>query len=293
MKKAISLWLLIAVIFCFTTCTPDAHTESTATTAQTPVFQGNQKQELTVISFNVRREYTTDLGVHNWEERKAPMIEYLNKLSPDIFCMQEISRDIMRYITQGLSHSYDYEYFNNNMVLYRRDILSPERKGAFYLNSDPLKAQKGWDAKNVRNCQYLLFHHLESGATFYLFNTHFDAHGANARYESAVLVDRLLAECEYPFLLCGDLNCPESYAAYQVITQNMIDCRKVAPQTDDGATYHGWGAVVDGTGTPIDYCLASTFGVEPQQFSILRDRWDLINFYSDHYAISCTVNILY
>lgn len=295
-RKHFLLYLLVLVMFCFAACAPTELPESTPTetTLQAPaVFEGTEKQEITVVSFNVRREYSTDLGVRSWAERKEPMIQYLNELSPDIFCMQEISHNILKDITGGLSHSYDYEYFNNNLVLYRRDILKPEVKGAFYLNSDPLKAQRGWDAKNVRNCQYLLFRHLDSGAKFYLFNTHFDAHGATARQESALLLDRLFRQCEYPFLLCGDLNAPESYAAYHTLMQSMIDCRKVAPQTDDGATYQGWGAVADGTGTPIDYCLASTSGVEPLRFQILRDRWGLINFYSDHYAIRCTVNILY
>lgn len=279
MKKTYFLWLLVLAVFCCTACTT--------------TLRKSGAQPITVVSFNVRREYQEDQGVRSWAQRKEPLLNYLNNLSPDIFCMQEISHNIMRDITNGLSHSYDYKYFNNNLVLYRRDILQPELNGAFYLNSDPTRALVGWDGKNVRNCMYLQFVHLESGAKFYLFNTHFDAFGQQARYESAVLLDKLFRECEYPFILCGDLNFQEYTAAYHQLTQNMIDCRNNAPETDAGVTFHDWGANADDSGTPIDYCLVSSFGAEPITFSILRDRWNEENFYSDHYPIQCTVNILY
>ena len=281
-KRAL-LWLLILAMFCFTGCNaPDS-----------TVLGENGVQPITVISFNVRREYEEDQGVRSWQQRKQPLVEYLNQLSPDIFCLQEISKNILQDITQGLSHSYDYKYFNGNLVLYRRDILKPELTGAFYLNSDPTRAQVGWDGKNVRNCQYFLFSHIESGARFYLFNTHFDAFGNTARYESGILLDRLFQECEYPFLLCGDLNCQEYTAAYHQLTRHMINCQAKAPQTDSGITFHDWGRRADDSSTPIDFCLASDFGVEPISFSILRDRWNGENFYSDHYPVQCSVNILY
>lgn len=286
MKKTFLLWIVVLAILFFSSC---GRTDTAETTAQTP----KQKLQITVVSFNVRREYSTDLGVRSWAQRKEPFIKYLNDLSADIFCMQEISKNILHDITQGLAHSYDYQYFESNLVLYRRDALQLVQKGAFYLNSEPTVKEVGWDGKNVRNCQFLQFSHGESGVIFDVFNTHFDAFGEKAQPESAALLNKLLANCEYPFLLCGDLNFRETHEAYQTITQNMIDCRKVAPQTDDGATYQGWGAVADGTGTPIDYCLASPSGVEPLRFQILRDRWDEENFYSDHYAIMCSVNILY
>ena len=250
-------------------------------------------QQLTVVSMNVRREYAEDTGVRSWEQRKAPLVSYLDELSADIFCLQEISRDIMLYITRNLSETYDAYYFEGNMVLYRKDILTAKTKGAFYLNPSVLAKQKGWDAKNIRNCQYLQFVHKDSGAKFTLFNTHFDAHGKTAQYESAVLVSDLFAHCQDPFLLCGDLNVQEYTATYHKLAETMLDCRKVAPESDSGITFHGWGRNPDNSGTPIDYCLTSSFGVEAESYAILRDRWEKENFYSDHYAIKCVVKIAY
>ncbi len=275
------LSFLILVLFCLSGCS-------------TPIDQSKTNtQQLTVVSMNVRREYDEDTGPRSWEARKAPLVEYFKELSADIFCLQEISRDIMLYITRNLPQSYESYYFDSNMVLYRKDILSAETKGAFYLNETVLAKKKGWDAKNIRNCQYLQFVHKDSGAKFTLFNTHFDAHGKTAQYESAVLVSDLFARCKDPFLLCGDFNVQEYTATYHKLAETMLDCRKVAPQSDSGITFHDWGRRSDTDGTPIDYCFASSFGVEAESFSILRDRWEIKNFYSDHYAIRCVVNILY
>lgn len=260
---------------------------------QTNIQHKTHSQQLTVVSMNVRREYTEDTGVRSWEQRKAPLVSYLSDLSADIFCLQEISRDIMLYITRNFPQSYEAYYFEGNLVLYRKDILSAETKGAFYLNHDPTRALKGWDAKNIRNCQYLQFVHLESGAKFTLFNTHFDAHGKTAQYESAVLVSDLFARCKDPFLLCGDLNVQEYTATYHKLSETMLDCRKIAPESDSGITFHNWGRRPDDSGTPIDYCLTSSFGVEAESYTILRDRWSGENFYSDHYAIKCVINIAY
>ena len=272
---------LILVLFCLSGCS---------------ISIGQNKphaQQLSVVSMNVRREYDEDTGARSWESRKAPLVAYFNELSADIFCLQEISRDIMLYITRNLSDRYEAYYFDGNMVLYRKDILSAETKGAFYLNETVLAKKKGWDAKNIRNCQYLQFVHKNSGAKFTLFNTHFDAFGQTARYESAVLVSDLFANCEDPFLLCGDFNAQEYTATYHKLAETMLDCRKVAPESDSGITFHDWGKRADDSGTPIDYCFASSFGIEPISFSILRDRWDGENFYSDHYGIKSMVNILY
>lgn len=282
MKRNLRTFLaLILALFCLSGC------------AETTSKTKSKTQQLTIVSMNVRREYDEDTGARSWEARKAPLVAYFQDLSADIFCLQEISQDIMRYITRGLSDSYESYYFEGNLVLYRKDILSAKTQGAFYLNETVLAKKKGWDAKNIRNCQYLQFIHKESGAKFTLFNTHFDAFGKTAQYESAALVSSLFANCENPFLLCGDFNVQEYSATYHKLAETMLDCRKAAPQTDTGITFHDWGKRSDTDGTPIDCCFTSSFGIEAESYAILRDRWNGTNFYSDHYAIKCVVNIAY
>ena len=43
-----------------------------------------------MMSFNIRIISDKDQGVTNWESRKVALIEYLNKNTADIICMQEV-----------------------------------------------------------------------------------------------------------------------------------------------------------------------------------------------------------
>jgi len=78
-----------------------------------------------------------------------------------------------------------------------------------------------------------------------------------------------------------------------IISSEMQDCQQTAPQTDKGCTYNGWRSIADNVATPIDYCFASKKNGTPLSFEICRDKWNEVNYLSDHYPIKAKIEVIH
>ncbi len=165
----------------------------------------------------------------------------------------------------------------------------------FWLSETPNVMSKGWGASYYRICVNVLLEHKETGVMLNVFNVHLDHQVEAARINGMKLILQKAKATNYPTYIAGDFNCRVGSAAHTATAASMQDCQAVAPETEGGITYNGWGSVADDATTAIDFCFVSKKNMTPLTFDICRDRWGdaNANYYSDHYAIKATVRISY
>ena len=88
---------------------------------------------------------------------------------------------------------------------------------------------KGWDAKCCnRICTWVELKEPASGVSVFVFNTHFDHQGRQARLESAKLIRKKIMEIATNgnFVLMGDLNLTDDSEPYRILTSDgmLTDC---------------------------------------------------------------------
>ena len=244
-----------------------------------------------MMSFNIRIISDKDQGVTNWESRKVALIEYLNKNTADIICMQEVKTRQYKEIKAGLDKRFGAVFYAREngddpeglMTIFDQTKYELKDKGVFWLSQIPYIMSKGWGANHYRICVTTLLEHKQTKKSVNVFNVHLDHKVEEARAGGSKLVLKHVQKSKHPALVAGDFNDYAGSECYNILSEEMTDCQ-FAPITDDGATYQAWGATPDDCDTPIDFIFA-TDKLVPQTYKICRDKWQKTNFYSDHYAI--------
>lgn len=238
-----------------------------------------------VMSFNILSDNHTD---HAWEQRKMAVISMIRFHRADLIGLQEASRTQIQDLASGLP---EYEIFEGifNPILYRKSRFEKIKTGAFYLSSTPDLPSVGWDASFPRSVSWIQLKDKKGETSFYLFNTHFDYHGANAREQSAHVLKRKIAEIALrtPFVITGDFNLfPElsGQKTYDVLTETFKDafCAAHFPHHGPTGTWSGFKEAGQ-PGIKPD-CIFVGPGVEVHLHGILSDTFDG-KFPSDHLPV--------
>jgi endonuclease/exonuclease/phosphatase family metal-dependent hydrolase len=251
-------------------------------------------QTIDVISYNIRYDNPNDNPNH-WENRKDFLISQLNFYAPDVFGVQEGLVNQLKDMDSGLE---DYTYFGIGRdhgdergeftaVFYNQKNIELLKEGTFWLSTTPEVPSKDWDAALPRICTYGFFKDKGSGARFFVFNTHFDHVGVQAREESAKLILQKIKELNpgnHPTVLMGDFNLESNSKGIQLIVQQMKDTHIEAGPNAFGpeGTFNGFdfGKPVD---KRIDYIFVSN-GFKVLKSAILSDSKDL-RYPSDHLPV--------
>jgi len=227
---------------------------------------------LRVMTFNIRYATERD-GENAWEHRKEYVASMIRFHKADAIGVQEALIGQIEYLQEQLP---EYDWFGAGRddgeragefcaVFYRADRLRVLRDSTFWLSETPENPGLGWDAACPRVVTWGRFFDLENEKIFYLFNTHFDHRGQQARIESA---KRLCArvnetESEIPAIVCGDFNAEPNSAVYRILTQTgtgrvLIDARAAAryPHHGPEVTFTGFGRDLS-PGKRIDYIFIS------------------------------------
>ncbi|MBK7149604.1 MAG: endonuclease/exonuclease/phosphatase family protein [Bacteroidetes bacterium] len=169
-----------------------------------------------VMTYNIRNSRADD-GVNNWEHRKHRLIHLIQQANPDIVGTQEVLKDQLQFLKQSLQ---DYSAFgvgrNNgkhagehSAVFYRTGQFEKLDGGNFWLSQTPKKPGSiGWDAAITRICTWLQLKERNTGQVFFVFNTHFDHKGKQARIKSAELLRYTMDSLagNMPVVVIGDFN---------------------------------------------------------------------------------------
>lgn len=211
-----------------------------------------QNHQLRVASFNIRYDNPGD-SLDAWKYRRETVAELIQFHDFDIFGAQEVLHHQLEELGESLE---GYAYFGvgrddgksageYSPIFYKEEKIKLLGGGTFWLSENPEAPGRGWDAALPRICSWGKFEERKSGFTFFLFNTHFDHRGVEARKESARLILKKIAEIagRTPVILTGDFNVDQTSESYQLIHNSgrLADSyEKASLQYGASGTFNGF-----------------------------------------------------
>jgi endonuclease/exonuclease/phosphatase family metal-dependent hydrolase len=256
-------------------------------------------QDLTLMSFNIKYDNTQDT-VNNWLDRRAQMVEMVNYYGPDFLGIQEGMHNQVTYLDEGLA-KYTFigvgrddgktggEY---SCIFYNQEQFKVVDSNTFWLSDTPDSVSVGWDAALPRVCTYGKFEDVNTGDQFWVFNTHFDHRGKEARNNSAQLIVEKISQLNktgLPIILMGDFNAIEHEAPIQTITSSLDDALKISQEQLYGPTGTFNGFTDEIVTNRIDYIF--TDQVQVVSYAHLDDKLRNNKHLSDHLPVLVEVNI--
>jgi len=146
----------------------------------------------------------------------------------------------------------------------------------------------GWDGTCChRMCTWVYFKDLQSGNSFYFFNTHFDHQAVVARKEGSKLILRKIADIagDNPVIFMGDLNGDHSSEWYKTLLNSDIlhdtFIQADDPYTNNGS-FNGFGKRTS-SNSIIDHVFISKH-FKTEKWGILTDTYHG-KFPSDHFPV--------
>ncbi len=185
--------------------------------------------QIKVMTYNIRNSNAAD-GVNRWEKRRDTWIALVRKVDPDILGTQEVLLDQLNYIKKTMTDYAEYGVGRNDgkkkgeysAIFYKKSKYDLVKGGNFWLSETPDKpGSKSWDAAITRICSWVQLKDKSTGKTFFVFNTHFDHKGKEARRNSARLIRQYIDSLAGtdPVIVTGDFNLEPSDAGYTTMTQ--------------------------------------------------------------------------
>lgn len=261
-----------------------------------PFKSSAQKQtrdyDLKVMSYNIRMGVAKD-GTNSWEYRYPATAMMLKDQMPDVFGVQEAFNFQIKFIEENFT---DYDSFGVGRdngksegefmsIFWNKKTVKMIKGGTFWLSETPEKPSMGWDAACKRTATWALMKDKNTGKLFYFVNTHLDHKGAEARRKGLELIVSRIDEINpkgYPMILTGDFNIKPDNEALVGLEQRMQSARKIAPKTDNNATFNNWGKAK--SDMVIDYIYVSGFSSCPEYHTI-TEKYGTWKYVSDHYPI--------
>ncbi len=248
-----------------------------------------------VMTFNIRYNNPND-GVHAWPHRKERVASVVRFHQADLVGMQEVLKgqvddlEVMlpEYAWFGVGRDDGVAAGEYSPIFYRKDRFDLLDQATFWLSETPeVPGSKSWDAAITRIVTWGLFKDKTTGRTFYLFNTHFDHRGEQARTESARLIlskiDALAGEALS--VVTGDFNVVPTTEAYRTMVGRLADARDrtQAPPHGPEGTFSGFTVERDKVGRRIDYVFVHP-SIAVARYGVLTDHWNG-HFPSDHLPV--------
>ena len=255
-----------------------------------------QKQEkdydLKVISYNIRMGAAKD-GTNSWEFRYPATALMIEDQKPDVFGLQEAFSYQVRFIAENFKDYDNVGVGRDNgkdkgefmSIFWNKKTVKMIKWGTFWLSETPDKPSMGWDAACKRTATWALMKDTKTGRMFYFVNTHLDHKGKEAQRKGLELIVSRIDEINpkgYPMVLTGDFNIKPDNVALKGLEEKMQSARKIAPKTDNAATFNNWGkAKAD---MVIDYIYVSGFSA-CTEYHTINEKYGDWKYISDHYPI--------
>lgn len=255
-----------------------------------------------IATYNIRYDGHTDLA-NDWVERKVPIAQFVLDNQIEFIGFQEVLHNQLLDL-QALLPNYKYvgagrddgktqgEY---SPIFYDSSKFTALRSGTFWLSPTPEKPSKGWDAALNRICTYVLLQEINGGELTWVFNTHFDHIGVEARYHSAELIlDQIAAnlqEKDAPVLLIGDFNMETTDAGINLIKSSYKDlsCSIRHPELCSAPTFNGF-TKDQNDDKRIDYIFGSK-NMLPLKSLVIDTPFEL-SYPSDHFPVLVYYRVL-
>ncbi len=264
------------------------------------VATGCKKKEIpsfNVMTFNLRYDTPND-SINAWPNRKGDVADLIKFHEVEVIGVQEALLHQLKDLEENLpDHSWlgvgrdDGKIGGEfSAILYNKHLFQVIDSGTFWLSETPEVPSKGWDAAIVRVCTWAKMKNRHLGKDFFIFNTHFDHIGVEARTNSSKLIVEKIHKIagNLPAILTGDFNSEPDTEAYQILMKGLTDARNLSENPPYGpyGTWNGFDHNADLT-RRIDYIFVNE-KVLVRKFATLSDSKE--NRYpSDHLPVMAEV----
>ncbi|MBI9040177.1 endonuclease/exonuclease/phosphatase family protein [Lutibacter sp.] len=261
----------------------------------------SEKEIYNIMTYNIRYDNPND-GENNWSKRKAFLSSQISFFKPDVFGIQEGLSHQINYLD---SVFVDYKYIGVgrddgklkgefSAIFYNSQKFKVIENNTFWLSETPNKISVGWDASMERICTFGLFQNIKTTQQFYVFNTHFDHIGTEARLKSAELILKKIEELnqkKLPVILTGDFNLTPETAPIHNISKILNDSKKVSQLTPFGpiGTFNGF-KFNEPVNDRIDYIFTSKNNISVEKYAVLSDS-KACKYPSDHLPVFIEITI--
>lgn len=267
----------------------------------------DDSNSIRVMSFNIRLDTPSD-GDNAWPHRKEMVARVMRFHKADFVGIQEglphqledLDKLLPYFDRIGVGRNTPEDPGEYSAIYYKKERFELLENDTFWLSESPGEvASVGWDAALPRIVTWGHFKDRKTGRMFYVFNTHFDHRGEQARVESASLILKKIREIagEGPVVLTGDFNVTEEDQPYGILTSSTGDSTD-AELTDafyhaehghhgPATTWNGFEEIVPNR--RIDFIFTNP-GFDVIQHAILAGRQDG-HFPSDHLPVVADIQL--
>lgn len=249
-----------------------------------------------VLTFNL---LCAGKGERAWEKRVPKVVKIIREADPDSFGVQEAHWEWMQALTENLPE-YDYVGVGRedgdkdgefSAVFYKKDKFTASESGNFWISETPEKPSKGWDSACTRIATFVKLTDKADSSSYVHFNTHLDHVGRIAQINGAKMIQEKAASFGgVPVVCTGDFNVYQDSDCYNtMVSGNMKDARKLAPDSDECFTYHGFRP--EEIQARIDFIFVDEATVRPLRFKVINKLVDG-DFYSDHNAAYADIELI-
>jgi len=237
-------------------------------------------------------------GENAWPNRKENFVNQILFYAPDVLGIQEGLEHQVLYL---VTHLKNYKYVGvgradvkekgageYSAIYYNPQNFKELKSGTFWLSETPEKPSRGWDASLNRICTYILLKNKKTDEKFWVFNTHFDHRGVEARKKSTRLIlqkiDAINKE-KLPVFLMGDFNLKPEEEPIQFLANQLNDSRMISqlPAYGPVGTYNGFDACKN-IDKRIDYIFTSKNNITIKKYAVIADVND-VKYPSDHFPV--------
>lgn len=264
-----------------------------------------------VMSFNIRYDgggfssLTDPTGwLYTCGPRRDRVVNTILDQAPDIVGVQEalynqvldIQAKLPGYAFYGVGRNDGNTLGEFSGLWYRSDRFTRFDQGTFWLSDTPDVPGTVFPCSgSIRIASWMKVHDAQSGADYFVLDTHWDNACQDSREKSAVLVRQKIKDLSggLPVIAMGDLNTGESSAAVTTLRgvgdptgfQLGDSYREVFPvASPDEATFHDFTG--DTSGSRIDFLL-HTADFTPSAAAIVHTGFSC-GYPSDHFPVSAT-----
>lgn len=254
-------------------------------------------QEVIVASYNIRYLNSVDYDEGNgWSDRVSAISDLIRFYDFEMIGMQEVTdkqlQDLLislnQYKSVGCARDDGEKAGEYSPILYNSAKIKAVSSGTFWLSDSTDVPSVGWDARKPRICTWGHFAKLDNGQDIWMFNTHFDHRGVEARNKSAELILKKIREItpqNAMIILTGDFNADQNSMPYQIIESSKVlkDAFSVARfRYANNGTFNNFN-INRKTVERIDHIFVST-NIDVVKYGILTDVYWTQNSSADYTA---------
>jgi len=261
----------------------------------TILFTRVDAQSLKAMTYNIRLDVASD-GNNAWPLRKDFFASQIQFYEPDILGVQEamphqvvdLEQLLPQYNQVGIGREGVGKGESSN-IFYKKDKFTIIQTNTFWLSETPKAISMGWDAACHRVCTYALFQEAKTNQLFWVFNTHLDHIGEQARTKGIELIlaqINQLNTLNYPVIFMGDFNSESQEERIVALKKVMNDTREVSLEKPFGpvGTFNNFEHDKSVTAL-IDYIFISKkSNLKVIKYAVLSDSKDL-KYPSDHLPV--------